>query len=34
MFMPKPDVERAQQITDDGITFDMIRVKQVRRGLT
>jgi PDZ domain len=26
------DVERAQQITDDGMTFDIIRVKQVRRG--
>src|SRR5438045_9075435 len=26
------DVERAQQITDDGMTFDVIRVKQVRRG--
>jgi PDZ domain len=26
------DVERAQQITDDGMTFDLIRVKQVRRG--
>jgi PDZ domain len=26
------DVERAQQITDDGLTFDIIRVKQVRRG--
>ena len=25
------DVERAQQITDDGMTFDLIRVKQVRR---
>jgi hypothetical protein len=26
------DVERAQQITDEGITFDLIRVKQVRRS--
>src|SRR5438132_7899445 len=26
------EVERAQQITDDGMTFDLIRVKQVRRG--
>jgi S1-C subfamily serine protease len=26
------DVERAQQITDDGMTFDLIRVKQVRPG--
>ncbi len=26
------DVERSQQITDDGMTFDIIRVKQVRRG--
>jgi predicted metalloprotease with PDZ domain len=26
------DVERAQQITDSGMTFDLIRVKQVRRG--
>jgi PDZ domain len=26
------DVERAQQITDDGMTFDIIRVKQVRSG--
>ena len=26
------DVERAQQITDGGMTFDLIRVKQVRRG--
>ena len=26
------DVERAQQITDDGMTFDIIRVKQVRPG--
>jgi PDZ domain len=26
------DVERAQQITDDGLTFDLIRVKQVRQG--
>jgi hypothetical protein len=26
------DVERAQQITDDGMTFDLIRVKQVRQG--
>jgi len=26
------DVERAQSITDDGMTFDIIRVKQVRRG--
>jgi len=26
------DVERAQQITNDGMTFDLIRVKQVRRG--
>src|SRR2546423_5575827 len=26
------DVQRAQQITDDGMTFDLIRVKQVRRG--
>ncbi len=26
------DVERAQQITDDGMTFDIIRVKAVRRG--
>jgi PDZ domain len=27
------DVERAQEITDDGMTFDLIRVKQVRQGL-
>jgi hypothetical protein len=27
------DVERAQQITDGGMTFDIIRVKQVRSGL-
>ena len=26
------DIERAQQITDGGMTFDLIRVKQVRRG--
>lgn len=26
------DIERAQQITDGGMTFDIIRVKQVRRG--
>jgi len=26
------DVERATQITDDGMTFDIIRVKQVRSG--
>lgn len=26
------DVERAQQITDGGMTFDLIRVKAVRRG--
>src|SRR5437016_14379036 len=26
------DVERAQQITDDGMTFDLIRVKEVRQG--
>jgi PDZ domain len=26
------DVERAQQITDEGMTFDIIRVKQVRPG--
>jgi len=26
------DVERAQQITDAGITFDLMRVKQVRQG--
>jgi hypothetical protein len=26
------DVERAQQITDEGMTFDLIRVKQVRQG--
>ena len=26
------DVERAQYITDDGMTFELIRVKQVRRG--
>ncbi len=26
------DIERAQQITDDGLVFDIIRVKQVRRG--
>ena len=26
------DVERAQQITSQDITFDIIRVKQVRRG--
>ena len=26
------DVERAQQITDAGMTFDLIRVKAVRRG--
>jgi hypothetical protein len=25
------DVERAQQITDEGLSFDLIRVKQVRR---
>jgi hypothetical protein len=25
------DVERAQQITDEGLTFDLMRVKQVRR---
>jgi PDZ domain-containing protein len=28
------DVERAQQITDEGMTFDIIRVKQVRPGST
>ncbi|HEY0417933.1 MAG TPA: PDZ domain-containing protein [Acetobacteraceae bacterium] len=26
------DVERSQQITDSGMTFEIIRVKQVRRG--
>ena len=26
------DVERSQQITDGGMTFDLIRVKSVRRG--
>ena len=26
------DIERAQQITDGGMTFDIIRVKQVRQG--
>lgn len=26
------DVERAQQITDEGMTFDLIRVKEVRQG--
>ena len=26
------DIERAQQITDDGMTFDIIRVKSVRHG--
>jgi PDZ domain len=26
------DVERAQRITDSGMTFDIMRVKQVRRG--
>ena len=26
------DIERMQQITDGGMTFDIIRVKQVRRG--
>lgn len=26
------DIERAQQITDDGLSFDLIRVKQARRG--
>ena len=26
------DVERAQRITDDGMAFDIIRVKQVRPG--
>ena len=26
------DVERASQITDDGLTFDIIRIKQVHRG--
>jgi membrane-associated protease RseP (regulator of RpoE activity) len=26
------DVERSQEITDAGMTFDIIRVKQVRRG--
>lgn len=26
------DIERADQITDDGMTFDLIRVKSVRRG--
>lgn len=26
------DIERAQQITDDGLVFDLIRVKEVRRG--
>ena len=26
------EVERAQQITDDGMTFDILRVKQVRPG--
>lgn len=36
--LPRPrdalgmDVERAQQITDEGMTFNLIRVKQVRRG--
>jgi hypothetical protein len=28
------DVERVQQITDGGMTFDIMRVKQVRRGST
>ena len=28
------DVDRAQQITDGGMTFDIIRVKQVKRGST
>lgn len=26
------DIERAEHITDDGLAFDIIRVKQVRRG--
>lgn len=26
------DVERSQEITDSGMTFDIIRIKQVRRG--
>lgn len=26
------DVERAQHLTDNGLTFDIMRVKQVRRG--
>ena len=26
------DIERAQHISDDGLAFDIIRVKQVRRG--
>ena len=26
------DIERAQRITDDGLAFDLIRVKQARRG--
>jgi len=26
------DIERAQHVTDDGLSFDIIRVKQVRRG--
>ena len=26
------DIERAQHVTDDGLAFDIIRVKQVRRG--
>lgn len=26
------DVERSQQITDQGMTFDLMRIKQVRRG--
>ncbi len=26
------NIERAQQVTDDGMTFDIIRVKGVRRG--
>ncbi|WP_428485745.1 PDZ domain-containing protein [Rhodopila sp.] len=26
------NIERAQQITDDGMTFELIRVKQVRQG--
>lgn len=26
------DIERSQQITDDGMTFDILRVKQVKQG--